>query len=150
MEGSSKRGKPIKSSAKKQDGKKISYAGIQHKEEFRTNQLPSWLSIKIGNRAGRQKEKEVFYMSKILSIDNSRAVILNSQLMNTAGLVPEQEILIQANEGIITIIQAKGSGLNLDLSSWDKQFRSANKKAGYGPESDLFGGTENEFDTKEW
>jgi len=150
MERTSKKSKPKKASFKKPGGKNKSSAGIQQKAGSRAKNLGSRLSYKIAIEAIRLNEPEVTYTSKIRAFGNSSGVILNSQLMQTAGLVPDQDILIQARTGIISIIQVKETGVNLDLSSWDKQFKSAIKKTGTRPESDLFGGMENEFDKKEW
>ena len=87
--------------------------------------------------------------SRLRAIGNSRGVILNSQLIETAGLNDEADIVIQANDGVITIIQLKGSKVNTDLSTWDKQFKAAIKK-GAKPDGDLFEGMANDFDSKEW
>ncbi len=97
----------------------------------------------------RVSETAVAYTAKIRAIGNSKGVILNNQLMDTAGLVTDQDIIIQAVNGLITIKQAEMPAINTDLSTWDKQFKSA-IKGGAKPEGDLFNGIENEFDTKEW
>lgn len=95
------------------------------------------------------KEPEVSYTSRIRAIGNSKGVILNSQLMETAKLDPGLEIIVQAREGIITIEQVKEGAINTDLSTWDRQFERAIKR-GATPEKDLFEGLENDFDSKEW
>jgi hypothetical protein len=69
--------------------------------------------------------------------------------MASAGLNPEADIIIQANRGVITIVQMKQTRVNMDLSTWDKQFKTAIKK-GALPENDLFDGLKNRFDSKEW
>jgi antitoxin component of MazEF toxin-antitoxin module len=150
MDRSSMKGKSIKTSLKKQGIESKRSAGIQAKEVSRANKLRSKHTYKIALEASRLNESEVTYTSKIRSIGNSSGVILNSQLIKTAGLVPDQDILIQASAGIITIVQVKDTAVNLDRSTWDKQFKSAIKKAGSEPDSDLFDGMENEFDKKDW
>jgi len=94
-------------------------------------------------------EPAAAYTSKIRAIGNSRGVILNSQLMETAGLIPDEDIVISAWDGLITIRRAEKPAVNTDLSTWDKQFKAA-LKTGAKPEGDLFHGIENEFDEKEW
>lgn len=95
------------------------------------------------------QEPEISYTSRIRPIGNSRGVILNSEAMASAGLNPEADIIIQANRGVITIVQMKQTRVNMDLSTWDKQFKTAIKK-GALPENDLFDGLKNRFDSKEW
>jgi antitoxin component of MazEF toxin-antitoxin module len=89
----------------------------------------------------------VVYTSKIRAIGNSRGVILNSQLMETAGLIADEDIVIRASDGLITIQRAEKPAVNTNLSTWDKQFKAA-VKAVAKPEGDLFDGIENEFDAK--
>jgi hypothetical protein len=95
------------------------------------------------------KEPLASYTSRIRAIGNSKGVILNNQLIESAGLSPEMDILIVAAEGKITIMQIKDTGVNTDISTWDKQFKNAIKK-GAKPEGDLFEGMKNDFDEKEW
>ena len=94
-------------------------------------------------------EPEVSYTSRIRAIGNSKGVILNSQLLDIAGLSAETDILIQAGRGMITIAPVKETAVNTDLSTWDKQFKTAIKK-GAKPDPDLFKGMKNDFDTSEW
>lgn len=110
----------------------------------------------VGRRADYLNAEETKYIapkafitSRLRAIGNSRGVILNSQLIEAAGLNTEADIVIHANEGVITIKQMKAAGINTDLSTWDKQFKAAIKK-GAKPESDLFEGMANDFDSKEW
>jgi antitoxin component of MazEF toxin-antitoxin module len=91
----------------------------------------------------------VYYASRLRAIGNSQGVILNNQLLETAGLNAEADIMIEANEGVITIKQMKVPGVNTDLSTWDRQFKTAIKK-GARPEGDFFKGMANDFDLKEW
>ncbi len=92
---------------------------------------------------------KAFITSRLRPIGNSRGLILNSKLIEAAGLNAEADIMIEARDGVITIIQMKPSMVNDDLSAWDKQFKSAIKK-GAKPEGDLFEGMANDFDLKEW
>jgi antitoxin component of MazEF toxin-antitoxin module len=89
------------------------------------------------------------YTSRIRAIGNSKGVILNNQLIESAGLSQDTDILIMAAEGVITIMQKKDARVNTDISTWDKQFKNAIKK-GAKPEGDLFEGMKNDFDEKEW
>ena len=100
-------------------------------------------------RVGEVQEPVESYTSRIRAIGNSKGVILNNRVMEAARLSAETDIVIHAAEGIITIMQVKGTGINTDLSTWDKQFKAAIKE-GAIPEGDLFEGMENEFDEKEW
>ena len=90
-----------------------------------------------------------FIRSRIRPIGNSKGVILSNQLIEAAGLNANDDIVIQAADGVIYIIQYKSPEVNSDLSTWDKQFKIANK-AGNKPEGDLFEGMANEFDKNEW
>jgi antitoxin component of MazEF toxin-antitoxin module len=94
-------------------------------------------------------EAAVEYTAKVRAIGNSKGVILNNHLLDTAGLTADMDILIQAFNGMITIRQVKKPAVNTDLSTWDKQFKAA-IKAGDIPEGDLWEGMENEFDKSEW
>lgn len=94
-------------------------------------------------------EPAVEYTTRIRSIGNSNGVILNNQLMDFAGLDTDQDILIRAVDGLITIKQMEKPVINTDLSTWEKQFKAA-IKAGNLPEGDLWEGMENEFDKTEW
>lgn len=112
--------------------------------------------VRIGRKAGYENGGETKYVvrtvsvtSRLRAIGNSRGVILNSQLIEAARLNDEADIVIKANDGVITIIQLKGSEVNTDLSTWDKQFKAAMKK-GAKPDDDLFEGMANDFDSKEW
>jgi len=86
--------------------------------------------------------------SRIRAIGNSNGVILNNQLLKQAGIDTGADIIAFAEEGKIIIMQAKESGINTDVSTWDGIFKAAKKK-GNKPEGDLFEGLHNDFD-KEW
>lgn len=94
-------------------------------------------------------EAAVEYTAKVRAIGNSKGVILNNQVLDTAGLKADMDILIQAFNGMITIRQAKKPVVNTDLSTWEKQFKAA-IKAGAKPEEAIFSDVENEFDKVEW
>lgn len=94
-------------------------------------------------------EPTIEYTAKIRAIGNSRGIILNNNLMDAAGLIADQDVVIQAVKGLITIKQAEKAAVNTDRSTWEKQFKAA-IKAGHKPEGDLFEGMQNEFDEKEW
>ncbi len=95
------------------------------------------------------REPVASYTSRIRAIGNSKGVILNSQIIETAGFSQDADIVIQAGDGVIVIVQVKETGVNTDLSTWDKQFKAAIKR-GVKPEGNLFEGIANEFDLKEW
>lgn len=94
-------------------------------------------------------EPAMEYTAKVRPIGNSKGVILNNQLLETAGLTADQDIVIKAVKGRITIEKAESYVVNTDLSTWDQQFKAA-IKAGDIPEGDLWEGLENEFDKTEW
>jgi antitoxin component of MazEF toxin-antitoxin module len=86
--------------------------------------------------------------SRIRPIGNSKGVIFNAQLLQAAGIGSDEEITIEAGDGMITITKV-ATNVNTDLKTWDAQFKNAIKN-GYLPEGDLFDGIENEFDKNEW
>jgi antitoxin component of MazEF toxin-antitoxin module len=92
------------------------------------------------------REVKKVVTSKIRQIGNSKGIILSKELMDSAGISENADILIQAHNGSISIIESK---INTNLSSWDKQFKKAIKD-GKIPEQDLFEGFENKFDQEEW
>jgi antitoxin component of MazEF toxin-antitoxin module len=106
-------------------------------------------SYKKNTKVSALEEPLTSYTSRIRAIGNSKGVILNNQLIESAGLNPDMDILIEAAEGIITIMQIKDAGVNTDITTWDKQFKNAIKK-GAKPGGDLFEGMKNDFDEKEW
>ena len=95
------------------------------------------------------EEPAVSYTSSLRAIGNSKGVILNNQVIEMAGLNPDVDVVIRAVKGVITIAQSRETGINTDLSTWDKQFKAA-MKSGAEPDGDLFEGLENDFDKKEW
>ena len=127
--------------AKKQKRPKKAASAVKAKKPGKTYEQPE-----VDNRID---EPAVEYTTKVRSIGNSKGVILNSALMDAAGLLADQDILIRAINGRLTIEQVKQPAVNTDLSTWDKQFKAA-IKAGDIPEGDMWEGMENEFDKTEW
>ena len=96
-----------------------------------------------------KRKRREFVTSRIRSIGNSKGVILNNSLLKAAGIEPEQEIIIHAEEGAIIIAQQVHENVNTDLSTWSDAFKKA-KKSGKKPEKDLMEGIANTFDSIEW
>lgn len=112
--------------------------GVKYTTDYTEREMTSYLEEPVAS-----------YTSRIRAIGNSKGVILNNQLMETAGLKQDSAITIQAADGIIIIKQVKETGVNKNLSTWDKAFKAAIKR-GAKPKKDLFEGIKNEFDTNEW
>ncbi len=123
-----------KTQAKKDIGGKLISHGDEYKAKLKNLLL---------------EESGPVYKSRIRAIGNSKGVIINSSLIEKAGLNPDAEIEIQAADGILIIIQAKKAEVNTDLSLWDMEFKKAIHK-GRKPEADLFERAANDFDSKEW
>ena len=123
--------------------------------EYRKKVVDSGKWHLIDRKAGINKDiifptqESAALTTRIRPIGNSRGVILNNQLIEKAGLDPNLDIVIQAANGAIVIVQVKDHGINTDLTTWDQQFKAAIKK-GEKPEQDLFEGMENDFDSKDW
>lgn len=126
---------------KKQKTKKAAPSSAKRKKPAKTYTHP-----KVDNHID---EPAVEYTTKIRAIGNSKGVILNNQALDLAGFPPDQDVLVRAVDGRLTIERVKTPAVNTDLSSWDKQFKAA-IKAGDKPEGDLWEGMENEFDKTEW
>ncbi len=118
----------------------------QKSETFKTQ--PDAISV-AAKKIPWMTQGSVSSTTRIRRVGNSNGVILNNQLIEKAGINIEADIIIKAAEGIIMIAQVKGSAVNTDLSTWDKQFQTAIKK-GEKPERDFFKGMANEFDLNEW
>lgn len=114
-----------------------------------TRQIIKTGAVRLHNESSVLAEPEVSYETRIRAIGNSKGVILNNLIMETAGLHAETDVIIHASKGIIQIMEAKKDEVNTDLSTWDKQFKTAIKK-GSLPDKDLFEGLQNDFDSKEW
>ncbi len=119
------------------------------KKARRTRQIVKTGADPLPNESSVLAEPEVSYATRIRAIGNSKGVILNSLVMETAGLNAETDVIIHASKGIIKIMEVKKDEVNTDLSTWDKQFKTAIKN-GSVPDKDLFEGLQNDFDSKEW
>ena len=87
-------------------------------------------------------------------IGNSRGVLLTKEIIDKLNIVDGQEIEVILNDASSIVLKPtklkkkKGPSLNLDLSTWEAQFKTAIKK-GELPEKDVFAGMSNKFD-KSW
>src|ERR1700761_8031519 len=98
----------------------------------------------MGAKAGKQKTKKtsavpggqderkdqvnepaVEYAATIRAIGNSRGIILHSNLMDMAVLKADEDVIIRAVKGLITIKRGEKQKAGKDLSVWDKQFKAA-------------------------
>ena len=102
-----------------------------------------------GNKCTRMAAGSWSATTRIRRVGNQNGVILNNQLIEKAGINTDADIVIQAADGVIIIAQVKDKSVNTDLSTWDKQFKTAIKN-GAKPEEDLFEGMSNNFDLNEW
>src|SRR5688500_1788937 len=60
-------------------------------------------SNKLNTSVRYLKEPLATYTSRIRAIGNSKGVILNNNLIESAGLNPDLDIVIQAGDGVIII-----------------------------------------------
>jgi antitoxin component of MazEF toxin-antitoxin module len=148
MSATNKRGKLTRGASKKAASKNVVMRGGRTSTGAGNTNVGRRADYMNGGKTEYMAPK-AFITSRLRAIGNSRGVILNSQLIEAAGLNAEADIVIEANKGVITIKQMKAAGINTDLSTWDKQFKAAIKK-GAKPEGDLFEGMANHFDSKEW
>lgn len=87
-------------------------------------------------------------------VGNSRGVLLTKEIIDKLNIVDGQEIEVSLNDESCIVLKPtqlkkkKRPQLNLDLSTWEAQFKSAIKK-GEIPEKDVFEGMSNKFD-KSW
>lgn len=89
-------------------------------------------------------------LARIRKIGNSKGILLNNRIISESGIEDGAELIVTAekNRIIITPAQSKRK-INIDISTWEAQFKEA-IKGGDKPETDLFEGMENEFDKEEW
>jgi len=116
------------------------------KEEKRT---PKSSLTNSGNPfTSLNKRKSV--SARIRKIGNSKGILLNNRIISESGIEDGAELIVTAekNRIIITPAQSKRK-INIDISTWEAQFKEA-IKGGDKPETDLFEGMENEFDKEEW
>jgi hypothetical protein len=95
-----------------------------------------------------EPEVEYAIRTSFRSVGNSRGLIISSKLIEASG-ISGNDLIIEAANGIIAIRAVNTTDVNSDLSTWDKQFKSAINK-GDKAEGDLFDGMKNEFDEEEW
>jgi antitoxin component of MazEF toxin-antitoxin module len=98
--------------------------------------------------------EQIVMRTTLRKIGNSRGVILTKEIIDKLKIVDGQEIELTLNDRSTIILKPtknkkkKRPSLNLDLSTWENQFKTAIKK-GEVPENDVFEGMSNKFD-KSW
>jgi antitoxin component of MazEF toxin-antitoxin module len=86
--------------------------------------------------------------STFRAVGNSKGIIIPSKLIEASG-ISGNDLIIAAANGLIAIRELKQTDVNTDLSTWDKQFKSALMK-GQEADSDVFPDLKNDFDAEEW
>ena len=108
------------------------------------------LPLKKAETSFTSKTKTNFISTKIRKIGNSRGILLNNKMIKELGIADDAEVIVITENGQIIIKPAENKPkINIDLSSWELQFKAAIKN-GDSPETDLFEGMDNTFDTEEW
>ena len=95
-----------------------------------------------------ESEVEYSVRTSFRSVGNSKGLIISSKLIEASG-ISGNDLIIEAANGIIAIRAVNSSDVNSDLSTWDKQFKTA-LKSDDKVEGDLFDELKNEFDEEEW
>ena len=95
-----------------------------------------------------EPEVEYSVRTSFRSVGNSKGLIISSKLIEASG-ISGNDLIIEAANGIIAIRAVNSSDVNSDLSTWDKQFKTA-LKSDDKVEGDLFDELKNEFDEEEW
>lgn len=95
-----------------------------------------------------ESEVEYSVRTSFRSVGNSKGLIISSKLIEASG-ISGNDLIIEAANGIIAIRAVNSSDVNSDLSTWDKQFKTA-LKSDDQVEGDLFDELKNEFDEEEW
>ena len=95
-----------------------------------------------------EPEVEYSIRTSFRSVGNSKGLIISSKLIEASG-ISGNDLIIEAANGIIAIRAVNSSDVNSDLSTWDKQFKTA-LKSDDKVEGDLFDELKNEFDEEEW
>ncbi|MDE3143275.1 MAG: hypothetical protein KGL19_03915 [Bacteroidota bacterium] len=96
----------------------------------------------------------IIMRTTLRKVGNSRGVLLTKEIIDKLNIVDGQEIEVYLNDESPIVLKPtqlrkkKRPYLNLDLSAWEAQFKSAIKK-GEKPEKDVFEGMGNKFD-KSW
>lgn len=121
-------------------------ASLDKKEE-KHKQKPALTNL--GN-SFTSTDKKNSVLARIRKIGNSKGILLNNRIISESGIEDGAELIVTAekNRIIITPAQSKRK-INIDISTWEAQFKEA-IKGGDKPETDLFEGMENEFDKEEW
>ncbi|HMH22754.1 MAG TPA: hypothetical protein VK563_13300 [Puia sp.] len=89
-------------------------------------------------------------VTHLTKIGNSFGVILNKKLLQLAGVTSSKEVTIEVKDGTIVIAQAsRDIPLNLDRSSWAKQFKKT-AKAGLKPERSVWSDEVSEKADEDW
>lgn len=69
------------------------------------------------------------HTTRLTKIGNSFGIILSKKLLKEASISETQEISIEIKKGTIMLTPVKKAlNLNLDVSTWDAQFRKAKKE----------------------
>ena len=98
--------------------------------------------------------QNIIMRTTLRKIGNSRGVLLTKEIIDKLKIVDGQEIEVSLNDESSIVLKPtqlkkkKRPHLNLDLSTWEEQFKAAIKN-GDVPEKDLFEGMANKFD-KSW
>ncbi len=98
--------------------------------------------------------QQIIMRTTLRKVGNSIGVLLTKEIIDKLNIVDGQEIEVSLNDESSIVLKPtqlrkkKRPILNLDLSTWEAQFKSAIKK-GEIPESDVFEGMANKFD-KSW
>jgi antitoxin component of MazEF toxin-antitoxin module len=121
-------------------------ASLDKKEE-KNKQQPALTNL--GNSFTSANKKNSV-SARIRKIGNSKGILLNNRIISESGIEDGAELIVTAekNRIIITPAQSKRK-INIDISTWEAQFKEA-IKGGDKPETDLFEGMKNEFDKEEW
>ncbi len=98
--------------------------------------------------------EQIIMRTTLRKIGNSRGVLLTKEIIDKLDIVDGQEIEVSLHDASSIVLKPtklkkkKRPSLNLDLSTWEAQFKTAIKK-GELPEKDVFEGMSNKFD-KSW
>ncbi|MBY0479819.1 MAG: hypothetical protein K2Q21_00585 [Chitinophagaceae bacterium] len=98
--------------------------------------------------------QHIIMRTTLRKIGNSRGVLLTKEIIDKLNIVDGQEIEVSVNNESSIVLKPtplkkkKRPLLNLDLSTWESQFKSAIEN-GDKPEKDVFEGMKNKFD-KSW
>ena len=86
--------------------------------------------------------------TSIRKVGNSKGIILSGKMLSELNLTEGSEVEVSLSDAGIHIIPVpQKKEVNKDLSTWDKQFKAAIKAVDQ-PETDMFDGLTNDFDSK--